>query len=176
MYEILSMSEPFGSISKLSQLVVQAKNLRDDINAEIVNDAKASIQVSLDEIKKEADAALKMNFNKDETEEKIRELLSDQEEVFDSLFGFLTDANKCANAKDKAHSEVSNFKRALATIINSDKGDDNPDIRIKTVSAVDLIPVANRTIKSQSDIDIAVDSFRENLEKLLSDNDEVDIR
>lgn len=176
MYEILSMPEPFGSISKLSQLVVQAKDLRDQINEEIINDAKASIQVSLDEIKKEADAALKMSFRKDETEDRIRELLNDQEEVFDNLFGFLTDANKCANAKDKAHSEVTNFKRALAIIINNDKGDDTPDIRRKTVSAVDLVPVANRTIKSQSDIDTAVNSFRENLEKLLSNNDEVDIR
>ena len=176
MGEILAMPEPFSSISRLSQLVVQVKGIRDDINTEIVNDAKRSIEVSLEEIKKEADAALKMDFNKAETEDEIKNLLSDEESVFDSLFGFLTDANKCANAKDKAHSEVRSFKRALADIIAKDKGNDTPNLKIKSVSAVDLIPVASRTIKTPSDIDNAVESFRESLEKLLSDNDEVDIR
>lgn len=175
MHSILAMPEPFGSISKLGQLVAEAKHIRDKANAEIIEDAKTYVQKCLSTIQSETEDALQIDFNKPDTGELIRELLSKEETVFDSLFAYLTDANKCAHAKGKANTEVKNYKSELGRLLNVDKGTGGSG-RQETISAVDLIPIAHRTIKSQEDIDTILKDVRERLEKLLSENDEISIR
>ena len=68
------------------------------------------------------------------------------------------------------------FEEKINDILKNDIGDINKDIKTKTVTISDLIPLASRSIKSRDDIDRVVEKFKESLINLLTDNTEINIR
>ena len=178
MESILHLEEPFNKIPALSQLVATANEIKDKCTSDIVNDAKNHISKCLEDIKKETDEALKSNINKSSTKDNINDLYLQETKVFDSLVSALTDSARCANAKNKATSELDSYRNALSKILSDDVDQVNEpgiDYHI-TVDALDLIPVANRRISSKEDIDKALDNIREKLEKLLEENKSFEIK
>ena len=171
MAEILKLEEPFSKIPNLSQLVAKGNEIKEKCTNDIISEAKKYIDEKLEEIKKETDEALKTTFNKSNTELNINDIYQQEVAVFGNLSSALTDSSRCGNAKSKAHNEVMQYKEALAKIIleDADKVEDNKIVYNASISAIDLVPVANRRISTKEDIDKTISNIKEKFEKLLDE-------
>ena len=81
-----------------------------------------------------------------------------------------------SSATSRARDEVNDFRTLLTRLLSEDvKGEDAPPVRQRRISASNLIPVANRTIKNTEDIESLLNNIKSTLEGLLDDSDEVNI-
>jgi len=173
---ILRMEEPFNMMPKLAQLVAKANEIKTKLLGVMAEDGKKSINKSLDKITSEYNEAVSKNFQKADTRQRINELYEGEKEVFKQLLSMLDSFERISSAKSRAHTEVEAFRNALVRIINEDnKGEEVREVRRTSVRASNLIPVANRKIKSRDDIEHLLENIKSQLEGLLDDNDEVDI-
>lgn len=175
--DILKMAEPFNMMPKLAQLVAQANEKQGELLKVNADAAKKDINKSLDAITREYNEAVSQTFQKAETKEKIDKLYEDEKEVFDRLLGTLDSFEKISSAKSRAKLEIDAFRNELTRIIREDGqgGEPQPEVRRTSVRASNLIPVANRKIKSQEDVRRLLDNIKNTLEGLLDNNDEIDI-
>jgi hypothetical protein len=179
MNSILAMEWPFDSIQNLAKLVLDARAVESAIQAAIKKKAQDSIDASWAKIEKEAEEASKKEYQKDKTKKDIQSFYSDEASFFEKLKGLLNDPEKVDSARVKASEEVGKFRDHLAALISADQANSGEkpvkQIKKKSVRSSDLIPVANRQIKSKEDIDELVQNIKESLDKYLDDNDEIDI-
>jgi hypothetical protein len=179
MNKILAMEWPFDSIQNLAKLVMDARAVESAIETKTREKAENSIDASWGKIQKEAEEAMKKEYQKANTKKDIQAFYTGEQEFFDKLRGLLNDSEKVDSARVKASEEVGKFREHLASLIFADQAEtgEKPtkQIKKKSVRSSDLIPVANRQIKSKEDVDELVQNIKESLEKYLDDNDEVDI-
>ena len=174
--DILKMEEPFNMMPKLAQLVAQANEKQNELLKVNAEAAKKDINKSLDAITREYNEAVSKSFQKVDTKEKIDNLYQEEKEVFDRLLGTLDSFDRISSAKSRAKSEIDSFRTALLKIIKEDgEGQNEPEVRRTSVRASNLIPVANRKIKTQEDVRRLLDNIKNTLEGLLDNNDEIDI-
>ena len=173
MCNILCMDEPFNSIAKLGSLVQQANEIKNNLIGKKVEIAKKTINDSLDLITKEYSEAMNKTYSKEETKESIETLYQSEKSLYSNLLGMLDTFDKISSSEMKAVQEVNTFRTELSKIIAKDGGV-TPTKKVN-VKASNLIPVANRQIKSQEDINHLVENIKNHLESLLKDNEEVDI-
>lgn len=173
--DILTMAEPFSKIATLGQLVLKGNEIRNSLLDLEKNDAKETINRSMDSIIKEYNEAHYKTYNKPETLEQMDSLYESEKTLYSSLLNMLETYDKILASKNKAISEVDTFRRVLANIISSDGDGSDPQVRKTKVKASYLIPVANRNIKSKDDVEHLIDNIKENLLSLLEKNDEIDI-
>ena len=175
--DILAMAEPFNMMPKLAQLVADANNKQSELLKANADVAKKDINKSLYAITREYNETLTQSFQKEETRGKIDKLYEDEKEVFDRLLGTLDSFEKISSAKSRAKLEIDTFRSELAKIIREDGqgGQPQPKVRRTSIRASNLIPVANRKIKSQEDVRRLLDNIKNTLEGLLDNNDEIDI-
>ena len=97
--------------------------------------------------------------------------------LYKNLLGMLDTFDRISSAQMKAVQEVNTFRTELAKRIAKDnEGQENiQPVRKTNVKASNLIPVANRTIKNQDDVNHLLENIKNYLESLLKDNDEVNI-
>ena len=171
--DILGMDEPFNSIAKLGSLVQQANEIKSNLIGKKVEIAKKTINDSLDLITKEYSEAMNRTYSKEETKESIETLYQSEKTLYTNLLGMLDTFDKISSSEMKAVQEVNTFRSELSQIIAKDGGV-SPTRKVN-VKASNLIPVANRQIKSQEDINHLVENIKNHLESLLKDNEEVDI-
>lgn len=174
---ILSMQEPFNSIVKLGQFVQHANEIKNGLITENANIATKVINDSLEVISKEYSEAIIKEYNSEETKEKIEKLYSAEKNLYSNLLGVLDTFDRISTAQLKATQEIDTFRKQLLIIISSDSAEDEiqPTIKKTRVKASNLIPVANKTIKSKDDINHLLNNIKNYLESLLDDNDEVNI-
>jgi hypothetical protein len=179
MNSILAMEWPFDNIQNLAKLVIDAREVESAIETKTREKAEISINSSWDKIQKEAEEALKKEYQKPNTKVDIQNFYSDEKGFFEKLRGLLSDSEKVDSARVKASEEVGKFRDHLASLISIDQAESSEkpikQIKKKAVRSSDLIPVANRQIKSKKDVDELVQNIKDSLEKYLDDNDEVDI-
>lgn len=178
MDKILTMDEPFNMIAKLGQYVQEANEIRNTLLDTAASKAKETINKNLDSITKEYNEASVQTYNKQETLQKIQNLFESEKTLFENLVMMLTDFDKIASATQKSGTEVLAFRTALAGIIANDIDRETPpikEVRKTRVYASNLIPVANRKIKSREDIEHLLNNIKDNLEDLLDSNDEIEI-
>ena len=174
--DILKLAEPFSSMPRLAQLVATANEIKDRIQKAMADEAKRSINKSLDAITKEYNEAIKKDFKKPETRDKIDEAYEKEKEIFVRLLERLDSYENMSSATSRARDEVNDFRTLLTRLLSEDvKGEDAPPVRQRRISASNLIPVANRTIKNSEDIESLLDNIKSTLEGLLDDSDEVNI-
>jgi len=174
---ILSMEEPFSSIVKLGQYVQHANEIKNGLLTKNADIAKKVIDDSLEVITKEYTEAISKEYKKTETKEKIENLYSSEKTLYSNLLGMLDTFDRISSAQLKATQEIDTFRRQLLNIINADDEGVQvpPTVRKTRVKASNLIPVANKIIKSKDDINHLLDNIKNYLESLLDDNNEVNI-
>lgn len=173
---ILDMDEPFNSIAKLGTLVQQANEIKNGLLGKKVELAKKAINDSLDLITKEYSEAMNKQYSKEETKESINQLYDSEKELYKNLLGMLDTFDRISSAQIKAVQEVNTFRTELAKRISKDsEGEVVTPVRKTNVKASNLIPVANRKIKTKDDVDHLLENIKNYLESLLKDNDEVNI-
>lgn len=177
--KIQGMEEPFNSIPKLAQLVADANAIKAKLLSKMVDNAKKTINDSLDLITKEYGEAISKEYKKPETKDKIETLYESEKGLYQSLLKLLDSYERINSAKAKAVSEIDNFRKQISKYIFEDSEGENPnDVPTKKTASVranNLIPVANRKITSKDDIEHLLSNIKSYLESLLDDNDEVDI-
>lgn len=173
---ILTMEEPFDQIPHLSELVSKAEEIKNSIFEEIKANAKKTIDDCFAEIQKEANEALGRTYSKPDTKQFVQDLLNRYSESFKRYQAIIVSPDRAEQASNKAKDDVDQFRKDLSEIIRKDSaGQPVPAKKVKVIKAIDLIPVADQSVKSKEDIENLVNNLRERLEEYLSSNDEVKI-
>lgn len=171
--EILSLEMPFARMTELANLVFQARGIKEEILKEKCGNTKKSLEAYRDEINKEAREALSLELSQ-EQKQRIKSMADELNSTFDSWLGvILPTTNNMEAYITSAQSALGKFKEFIARIL-SEKSAGAPTKR-KRVRVIECIPVANKKIKSKSDIEKVLTSIREKLEAELKDNDELDL-
>jgi hypothetical protein len=179
MGKILGEDFPFSDIPALGNLVGEANAIKLSITDARKKKAEEGIEEAFERIKKEKDEALKRDFNKPDTSKSIMERYSAELQLEKQLIESLGEDAKIDTAASRAAQELNMFRSFLQKALAEDtaKADGAAPVQKKKVSVVakELIPVANKTITTQAEIDDLVNSIHEYLNKLLKDHDEIDI-
>ena len=187
---ILNNPEPFNLIPQLGSLVAEAENIKREINAAIKAQAEKEIDECLKQIQVEAEVALGKSFEKAETKDDIEAELVKMRNAFARYATALENPGHIEQAKGAARNDVQAFRRTLQRLLEEDRkrvevpvNDDTHVVpstlplqkRVKKVKAIELVPIAEKTITQQSDIDSLVANIKKKLEEFLKDNDEINI-
>ncbi len=167
---ILSKEEPFDDMVKLGQLVIEAKREKESIRQEKINRVSQSLKNDLQHIKHEAVEAI----NKLNDVEKINHLNAKVDE-FDARYSdWFKSLDKAENLEQyivSSNSNVEGFKRfILSLLVKTD-----PEKRVKRLRLSELIPVANKRILTEQDIDRVMGYIKKRLLAELEDTDEISI-
>ena len=173
---ILEKQEPASFMAKLYELISEVNNIKGKITKSLIDDTKKFIDETLSKIENDVNEILKEKFKNESTKDKISTLFENEKKIFKDLYDLLTDIDNCLRVKSKVVNEKKVFEEKINDILKNDIGDINKDIKTKTVTISDLIPLASRSIKSKDDIDRVVEKFKESLINLLTDNTEINIR
>lgn len=172
---ILKMPEPFNMIQVLGQYTAEANAIKDKVFSQIKETAIKVIKDNLSVITKEGEEALAKKYEKQEVRDEVSNYFNAEKDLFDKLLKATEEPEHVDQARSKATDEVSIFRRHLSEIMFKDKGEEKKAKRIKSIRASELIPVANKAVSSQEEVDHLVKNIKDYLESLLKDNDEIDI-
>lgn len=180
MTAILEMPVPFTKMSQLNNLVFKANNVKDQILEEKFQRALRFINTDKDEIKKELDAALSADIS-DRKKAKIQDKYDEIEHVYASWNS--TISKKTPNLDSyilSSQNTVREYRKFIQKVLAEvEEGEETPattaPVRRKTVRVVDCIPTAKKKIKTKDDIQSVLDYIKAELEKALSNNDEIDL-
>ena len=172
MNEILKLEVPFARMYELSQLVMQAGNIKDQILEEKFQKAIESLENDRKEIEKEMQGVLDSDLP-EELKAKIQNKY-DLVEVFyqDSKTKMSKESNNLDKYINSSQLQVRDFKKCIENTIQEDK-DSNKPLKTKKIKVIECIPAAKKNIKSKEDIDNVIEFIRKSLEDALQDNDEV---
>ena len=176
---ILSMSFPFEKMVDLSNLVNDSNAKLSSLEKKIKDEAKKVIEDNYKKILVEADEALKVKISNPSVKKELDDYIQNEKDLFENkIIPLVEDKNRIDSAKSKSYDEVKIFKEHLAEILSKDKvvGQEIHQRKVIQVSASDLIPVANKKITKQSEIDNILQRIKDYLSDLLADNDEIDIK
>ena len=176
---ILSMPFPFEKMVDLSNLVNDSNVKLSSLEKKIKDEAKKVIEDNYKKILVEADEALKVKISNPDVKKELDDYIQNEKDLFENtIIPLAEDKNRIDSAKSKSYDEVKIFKEHLAEILSKDKveGQEIHQRKVVQVSASDLIPVANKKITKQSEIDNILQRIKDYLSDLLADNDEIDIK
>lgn len=174
MSRIVSMEMPFQKMTELNSLVFKASEIKDKILEQKCNDTKKALEADRSTISKEHAEAVLMDL----TETQKSELQDKASEIDRQYVSWINSLHKNTPNMDQyitsSQSTVRSFRSLIARLLseNSDSGD---KLRSKTVRVIDCVPIANKKIKSASDIDRVVSYIKGKLLSELADNDEINL-
>ena len=170
MKKITSMDMPFKEMSKLADLVFQAKEIKLKIQEEKCRRTRQSLEDDCSKIQKELHEALALQL----PEEKKKQLQAKAEEISAHYGNWLETISSTTPNLDSyitaSSKTVDEFRNFVNGIVNSNP---EPKTHSKLVKLIDCVPVANKTVSSQADIEKVVDAIRGRLLKELQGNDEL---
>lgn len=177
MQGILSEEMPFSDIPDLGSLVSEANKIKTSLIEGRKNNAKKDIDKYFDNIDLEYQQAVKKDFKQSETKNKIDERYHVSIQLKAALIKSIEQEDKIDAASSRAKQELESFRHDLASIIAKDTPNTSvePTRRVARVRSNELIPVASKKITKSEELDDLIKNIREKLEKLLNDNDEIDI-
>lgn len=179
---ILNMPVPFAKMTELNNLVFEANTVKNSILENKYQAALRSINADKDEIKKEFDAAI----DSDLSDKKKQKIQDKYEEIEHTYTAWNNSISKTTSNLDSyvlsSQNTVSSFKKYIQSVIveveagqHDDPVEPKPVVRRKNVRVIDCVPTAKKKIKSQADIDAVVKFIKDELEKALNNNDEIDL-
>lgn len=175
--EILSLEMPFARMTELANLVFKARDIKDRILKDKCEKTKKSLEKDRDAINKEMREAVELELT-EEQKQRIRDKADEMNRTYDSWLDSLhpTTTNMEAYITSSQNS-LSKFKEFIAKIITEQAtgADSFKPVRSKRVRVIECIPVANKKIKTQEDIEKVVKAIREKLVSELCENDEIDL-
>lgn len=182
MNQILQMSVPFPKMAELGNLVFQANDIKDKILTEKFDNAIRSISADKADIKKEMDASLTADIS--ETQKaKIRDKYDEIGHTYNSWDGTLS--KKTENLDSyvlSSQNTVRSFKKFVASVLaerqvisTDNPADPSKPVRKKSMRVIDCVPTAKKKIKTKADIQDVLDYIKDELEKALNSNDEIDL-
>ena len=183
MNKILIMPIPFAKMAELGDLVFKANGVKDSILEDKYQKALMSIKADKAEIKKEFDASICSSVS-DMKKQKIQDKFEEIEHTYESWNDSIS--KKTPNLDSyvlSSQSTVKRFKEFIQLVLSENDGKttpggtvDSPDsIRVKSIRVIDCVPIANKKIKTQDDIETVISYIKSELEKELNNNDELDL-
>lgn len=170
MKTITSMDMPFKEMSKLADLVFQAKEITNKIKEEKYNQTRKSLEDDCSNIQKELQEALNLSL----TDEKRKQLQDKADEISNQYGKWLKTITATTSNLDSyitaSRSTVDGFRKFVTAIVNAGS---QPKPHSKLVKLIDCIPVANKTVSSAEDVEKIVQTIRDRLLNELHDNDEL---
>lgn len=181
MTAILEMPVPFSKMNQLNNLVFKANDVKDQILEAKFQRALHSINADKDEIKKELDAALSTDIS-DKKKIKIQDQYDEIERVYVSWNN--TISKKTANLDSyvlSSQNTVRDYRKFIQKVLAENEEEQGGEtstvssVRRKTVKVIDCIPTAKKKIKTKGDIESVINYIKDELEKALNSNDEIDL-
>lgn len=181
MTAILEMPVPFSKMNQLNNLVFKANDVKDQILESKFQGALRSINAEKDEIKKELDAALSTDIS-DKKKIKIQDKYDEIERVYVSWNN--TISKKTVNLDSyvlSSQNTVRDYRKFIQKVLAENEEEQGGEtstvssVRRKTVKVIDCIPTAKKKIKTKGDIESVINYIKAELEKVLNNNDEIDL-
>ena len=172
MSTIVSMEMPFKKMNELADLVFKASEIKEKILEDKYQNTKEKLESDNSAIQKELQEVLVVNLNDDQKnriKEKADEVATQYTNWLDNLSTTTTNMDSYISASNNS---VSNFRDFISVIMNESAP---TPVRSKRVSIIDCIPVANKKVASEADIDKVLGVIKAKLLSELKDNDELNL-
>ena len=171
MSAIVTMDMPFKRMNELADLVFRAGEIKDAILQEKYEHTRRRMEAACSTVRKELSEALSADFT-DEQKGRIQEKAEEIVAQYDSWFGSLSKATTNMDSYLTASgNSVSSFRRFIGQVMN----EGGKAVRSKRVTIIDLVPVANKKVTSEADVDKVLDAIRTRLLAELKENDELNL-
>ncbi len=172
--EIIGLEMPFGRMTELANLVFEAREVKAKILQEKCDNAKRRLENDRDTINKELREALETNLSQ-EQKDKIQRMADDLNDKYDSWLASLQPNTTNIEAYiTSSQSQVGKFREFIARVM-TEGATSTPVARSKRVKIIECVPVANKKIKSEEDIDKVLSAIKDRLLKELGNNDEINL-
>lgn len=175
--DILVLEMPFSRMTELANLVFRARDIKDAILKEKCNRTIKSLEQDRDAINKEMREALELKLS-DDQKQRIKEKADELNHTYEFWLGSLVPTTSNMEAYiTSSQTSLTRFKEFIARIIaEKNVGSDGAKpVRSKRVKVIECIPVANKKVKTQEDIEKVVKAIRDKLLSELTDNDEINL-
>lgn len=172
--EIISMEMPFSKMSELATLVFNASEIKNAIVDEKYNSTVQQLEKDKKTIEVELEEALNNSKIPDDKKADIRDKADEILATYSTWFRQLNrNTENMDSYLTSSRNTVKGFRVFIENIISADDG--SKTVRRKRVRIIDCVPVANKTISSQEDIDKVVKAIKEKLMSELNSNDEINL-
>lgn len=172
MSAIVSMGMPFRKMNELADLVFKASEIKEKIIEDKYRDTVYKINKDREAITLELNEAI-VPYLTDNQKERLQEKADEISRQYDSWLGSLSTSTPNMDSYITASSNsVSSFRKFVGQVLS--EGAVKP-VRSKKVSIIDCIPVANKKVTSEVDVDKVLEAIRKKLLAELKDNDELNL-
>jgi molybdopterin converting factor small subunit len=166
----LSDDHPFGKMVELGQLVLKVKQIKDTMRQEKVSKATEKLEKDLSLIRNEAEQA-KARISDSIKIEQLETTLSELENKYNDLLNSINEARNLDQYMTSSANNLDGFRRLIQSLVAKN----DPDKKTKHIRLSSLVPIANKKITNQKDINKVVSDIKERLEEELKDADEISI-
>lgn len=168
------MEMPFSKMSELATLVFNASEIKNAIVDEKYNSTVQQLEKDKKTIEVELEEALNNSKIPDDKKADIRDKADEILATYSTWFRQLNrNTENMDSYLTSSRNTVKGFRVFIENIISA--GDGSKTVRRKRVRIIDCVPVANKTISSQEDIDKVVKAIKEKLMSELNSNDEINL-
>ncbi len=189
MHAILSMEVPFGKMTELGGLNFQAKEIKGKILQEKLDSAIKSLNTDKDAIKKECEAVMNSDCS-DKKKEEIQDKFDAIEKIYNSwndslnintqnLDGYIVASqNSLRDFKTFISKKLAEVETPVQPDVPENPStsvEPKPEVKRKSVRIISCVPIAKKKIKTKEDIASVIEYIKQELERELSDNDEIDL-
>ena len=173
MNEIVKLDMPFTRMNELNNLVFKSAEIKDAILEDKYKETKRKLEADRNTINKEHAEASMLDL----TDDQKYELQSKADAIAQQYDSWLGSLHKNSSNMDSYISSssktVENFRKFIAQLMSAGGGATPP--RSKSVSVINCIPIANKKIRNEADIDKVVSEIRNKLLSELKDTDELNL-
>lgn len=168
--KILTDEHPFNKMVTLGQLVIKAKQIKDNIRIEKVKKATEKLEKDRNTIRLETSEAL-AKLTEQEKIDMLNDTINDLEEKYNNLISTVSEANNLDQYITSSTNNVNGLIRFIqALLVKIEPGKKSKNIKLSS-----LVPVANKKITSKEDVEKVIEGIKKSLLEELNDADEINI-
>jgi hypothetical protein len=173
---ILNLEMPFGKMAQLNTLVFQASDAKKKILMQKLTSIKNTLSKDLSQIELEVAQALAKDLT-NEQKEKLNDLIENIRSTYHSWEGSLKiDTQNMDSYAYSSTQQVTGCRNKVTQILSeTSAGDPQPRKVTRRIRINDIVPVANKKIKNEADIQKVIDAIKNRLLNELKDADEIDL-
>ena len=153
---ILSDEHPYGKMVELGQLVLKVKQIKDAMHQEKVRKATEKLEKDLNLIRNEAEQA-KAKISESIKIEQLENTLIELENKYNDLLSSIKEARNLDQYMTSSTNNLDGFRRLIQSLVAKN----DPDKKTKHIKLSSLVPVANKKISSQEDINKVISDIKE---------------
>ena len=170
--QIVAMEIPFSKMSDLANLVFKAGEIKQAILSEKYENTKRKLEKDLSKINQEMQEALSQDLveeKKKQIQERGEALAHGYEDWFNSLSPMSQNMDSYITSSESA---VKKYREFIAQMLVSTA---DVQLKRKSVRMIEYVPIANKKVRDESDVNKVVDAIRNKLLADLKDCDEIDL-